>query len=331
MKSLKSSLALAVVTAALSGGAIASAGLPQLATVQVGPYPVALYNDSATAVTGANTFALAVEGLKPDAWLELELRGPSGERVPVTLKRITGLAAGHSHGEDADSHGGDSHGATSSDSHGASDSHGETAGSDSHDAASTHAATDSHAEAAQETSGAHDDSEPHEAANAHSEADSHAVADEDAAADNHETDDAHSSTAAHEDSDAHASGEADDHSAADTSHAAETAVTAAAAPALSAADQERAQYAYLHAHDDPYAGRGSADLSTEGKWTAVVTVREPGGYSASGSATLEARYGGPNRAYVGLSGLIVFSSLLVGIIGRRRQVRPEGRGARGAR
>ena len=61
-----------------------------------------------------------------------------------------------------------------------------------------------------------------------------------------------------------------------------------------------------------------------------MTVREPGGYRAVGSASLTASYGGPSRAYVGLSGLIVFSSLAAGIVGRRRRT-AKGVSARVAR
>ena len=136
MRHLKRALGAAALTLALSG-ALAGEGLPQLATVKVGPYEVGLHNDSPTAVTGANTFYLEVHGVRSDAWLELELRGPAGQHLKVPLTRLESLT-GHGHG-------GDSHGA--GDDHGASDSHG---GTDDHSEASDDhatAATDDHAEA----------------------------------------------------------------------------------------------------------------------------------------------------------------------------------------
>lgn len=80
--------------------ALASSGLPKLASAQLGTYTVAIHGDSPGAHTGANTLTVEVAGLDASKAVHLSLQGPNGELVPVRLQPLTDLGgpdAGHDH------------------------------------------------------------------------------------------------------------------------------------------------------------------------------------------------------------------------------------------
>lgn len=86
----------------------AGPGLPRLASLQVGPHPVTIYVDSATARTGPNVFTLEMMQVSPEGTVSLRLLGPGGQVVPVQLQSVKILAAaGGGHGEDTSHAGAD--------------------------------------------------------------------------------------------------------------------------------------------------------------------------------------------------------------------------------
>jgi hypothetical protein len=98
-------LLVTATTPVLAGG-----GPPKLANIEVGPYLIALYNDSPDLVTGSNTLTVKVPDLAAEHAVRLELAGPNGEHLAVPLRPVIVLDqvddGEHSHAdEQADAHG----------------------------------------------------------------------------------------------------------------------------------------------------------------------------------------------------------------------------------
>jgi hypothetical protein len=110
----------------------AGAGLPMVASLQVGPHQAALHNDSPALRKGGNTLTVEIPTLPAGATVGLAFRGPAGQVLSVPLRPVTVLPGG-----ERDSHGaGGTAGATvatSSQSPAPAMDHG-------HGAASTHGA-----------------------------------------------------------------------------------------------------------------------------------------------------------------------------------------------
>jgi hypothetical protein len=90
---------LLVLTAATP--ALANAGLPKIASLQVGSHVVAVHGDSPSLHTGTNTLTVEIADLTPDHTVTLSLKGPSGQSVAVPLEDLVILSGPdeHSHGE----------------------------------------------------------------------------------------------------------------------------------------------------------------------------------------------------------------------------------------
>lgn len=151
-----------LIALAVPAPAMAGAGLPQLARLEVGSYQAQLLGDSPQLHTGTNTITVSVPGLFSDNSVSLEFVGPKGQIVQVPLRTLVvldGPDAGHDAAHDEspttnsptvesptpDSHS-HSHEAapavvvdpSHADHHGSQDSHGEAAstaghGHDDHD------------------------------------------------------------------------------------------------------------------------------------------------------------------------------------------------------
>ena len=86
-------LAFPTALAALAIGALPAlaheGGLPELASLQVGPFLATVHNDAPTLVTGANTLTVEVPMLVAEAHtVGLILEGPRGERLEVPLRSV---------------------------------------------------------------------------------------------------------------------------------------------------------------------------------------------------------------------------------------------------
>ena len=86
-------ISLTVLLLAAAAPALAS-GLPKVASIQIGPHQVALYNDSPTLVTGSNTLTVEIGSLPDDSTISLSLSGPQGQTIDVPLKPVL-LLGGH--------------------------------------------------------------------------------------------------------------------------------------------------------------------------------------------------------------------------------------------
>lgn len=104
MRKLAVALAALLAVISMAAPAFASAGLPTIATLKAGDHEVTLYNDSPGLRKGANVLTVEIAGVPHGTHVELELVGPQGQKVPVTLQEVEGIG-GH-----GDSHGGGDHG-----------------------------------------------------------------------------------------------------------------------------------------------------------------------------------------------------------------------------
>jgi hypothetical protein len=119
MRTLATLLSLLVVLA-VPTRTWASAGLPQIASLQVGPYRVQIWNDSPSLRTWDNTVTLAVPDLPNGGQVYLALQSPAGRTVAVPLQPLRVLdgpdTAGH--GDGPDTTGNDNHAGQEADAHG---------------------------------------------------------------------------------------------------------------------------------------------------------------------------------------------------------------------
>lgn len=110
--------------------ALAGAGLPRLARMDIGPYQALIMNDSPQLRTGTNTLTIAVPDLPLGTDISLRFSGPSGQVIAVPLKPLRVLSGpaddhgGDGHSNGAESHGTDSHESDSHDSESAAGGHG---------------------------------------------------------------------------------------------------------------------------------------------------------------------------------------------------------------
>lgn len=82
----------------------ASAGLPQIASLHVGPYHVQIWNDSPSLRTGNNTVTLAVPDLPSGGRVYLALQSPAGRTVAAPLQPLLVLDGPETAGHEADAH-----------------------------------------------------------------------------------------------------------------------------------------------------------------------------------------------------------------------------------
>lgn len=95
-----------LLTLAAATPALASVGLPRLASLDVGPYQATLLGDSPQLHTGTNTITLAVPELPHEAKVALQFVGPKGQVVRVPLKPLVVLSGPEGdHGAKVDDHG----------------------------------------------------------------------------------------------------------------------------------------------------------------------------------------------------------------------------------
>ncbi|MCC7368751.1 MAG: hypothetical protein IT306_10035 [Chloroflexi bacterium] len=288
--------AVAVAALLLAAGttpALAGGGLPKVASIEVGPHRAAVHNDSPSLLTGSNTLTVEIGDLTADHRVSLMLIGPRGEQIAVPLGPVIvldGPGGGHGGGEASAPNGEDNHASVPADDHAAApaassakaDTHG-TVARDAHGAAESHG-TSVTAPAARDSQGA-----PVQAKLA-TAVDSHAASP--AAADPHGagTQDGHATTAS---SPSPATGHDE------------------AGPAAADAD---------HGHEtQEYMARGAVSLPSTGTWTARLVIRDAHGEEMVGEAPVQVEQGGPNRLYLGVSGSLIFGSMLFGMIQRRRE------------
>jgi hypothetical protein len=78
--------------------AMAGVGMPEIGSLQIGPYRAHLLNDSAGLRRGTNTLTVHIPDLPVGAAVTLRLHGPGGEAVDVPLRPLrvwTGPERGH--------------------------------------------------------------------------------------------------------------------------------------------------------------------------------------------------------------------------------------------
>jgi hypothetical protein len=80
--------------------ALASAGLPKIASLQLGPHQAAIHNDSQSARIGSNTITVEVTDVPAGHSVHLHFVGPNGEVLEPTLRPLQVLTG------PADAHGG---------------------------------------------------------------------------------------------------------------------------------------------------------------------------------------------------------------------------------
>jgi hypothetical protein len=257
----------------------AAGGLPLIASIQVGPHQAALHNDSPTLATGPNLISVELASLPAGTVISLTLAGPQGEAIAVPLSKVTVLD-----GPDG-GHGG------------AEGAHADT-GLSGHDVAPP-----------ADHSGMSAASHSNQPANVHAQptpASSHdaMAGGMDHAAMGHgsemppagQTDSAPAA-------DVHGGASPDDHVVADAHDQA----------ALHVANEAGSP------GEESYLARGQANLPSTGRWIAHLSMRGQRGEIFTGQAPLEVVEGGPNRLYLGATGLLMGGSLLFGLIQRRRQ------------
>jgi hypothetical protein len=91
-------LLLLLLNAAPAGAGV---GLPEVGSLQIGPYRARLLNDSAGLRTGRNTLTVHIADLPADHRATLRLHGPRGEVIDVPLRPLRvlpGPAGGHAAG-----------------------------------------------------------------------------------------------------------------------------------------------------------------------------------------------------------------------------------------
>jgi hypothetical protein len=279
----------ALLLAAGTTPAFAGAGLPKVASIEVGPHRASLHNDSPSLLTGTNTLTLEIADLAADHRVSLTLVGPRGEQIGVPLSTVIVLAGPDGgHGGEADSHAAapaDDHGAKSDDHAVKPDDHG-TAVRDPHGTTVGHGTVAAIAPAAKND---HAASTPKDDHSTPVQAKVTPVVD------------AHAARPAAE---AHGAAAKDDH----------------ASPA-SAAHDEPADAAHGDATTE-YMARGSVSLPSTGTWTARLAIRDAHGEEMVGETQIQVSEGGPNRLYLGITGSLIFGSMLFGLIQRRRPSRP---------
>ncbi|GEM_PF-2553533 len=95
---------------AVAAPAMASAGLPKIASLNVGGHTVAVHADSPSAKTGTNTFTVEVSSLPAGHTVHFSLVGPQGQVVEVPLRDLLVLdGPDGGHGDGTDAHGTASH------------------------------------------------------------------------------------------------------------------------------------------------------------------------------------------------------------------------------
>ncbi|HEY3365952.1 MAG TPA: hypothetical protein VGK74_12925 [Symbiobacteriaceae bacterium] len=95
--------AAALLVLAAATPALASAGLPKIASVEVGGYKVAIHDDSFSAKTGANTFTVEIGDFPAGHTVHLKLVGPQAQVVAVPLQDLLVLEGpDDGHGDSAD-------------------------------------------------------------------------------------------------------------------------------------------------------------------------------------------------------------------------------------
>ena len=143
--------------------ALASAGLPKIASLQVGPHKAAIHNDSQSARVGSNTITVEITDVPAGHSVHLRFIGPNGQLLEPTLRPLqilTGPEDAHGgHDTSSGEHGAATadHAQTSSD-HGTQSSGHETSGHGTagHDAAPAPAPAAAPAAPADPHAGGHD-------------------------------------------------------------------------------------------------------------------------------------------------------------------------------
>jgi hypothetical protein len=110
--------------------------------------------------------------------------------------------------------------------------------------------------------------------------------------------------------DAHSSGHAAQPATQDA-HSSGHAAAAPAAPAPAASSHEHATASYNV--------RGKVAINQSGTWKLVLEGKDEHGAAIKAEAAVNAEYGGPNRVYLGFTGLLMFGSIAYGAVNRRRQ------------
>jgi hypothetical protein len=264
----------------------AGAGLPSLATLNVGPYKTVLHGDSEKFHTGVNTISLEINGASEQSQVKLRLFSPTGEVVDVSLKPLINLGG-------IDAHGG--HGAAPHDA-------------DAGHAAAGNSDTDSHTERA-ETESANSNSFDQEAMDMGMSMNEHASmggGGYDMASMGHAvgSDDHASMGAGHEVSiDAHSNiaTPAQGHDVSEDD----------------ALNQDTTDHA--EAPTTVNSMRGRAKVNATGTWTAELSIEDAGQIYTT-ETPLEATSDGPNPLYLGTTGFLMIGSLAFGSIRRRTMV-----------
>jgi hypothetical protein len=108
---LRVAMLFALFTALGPRPVLADGGLPEVSSLQAGPFAASLHNDSPSLVTGANTLTLEVAGLPARSSVRLTLAGPHQQLLEVPLRPVQVLdgpadegLGGHPHAPDATSH-----------------------------------------------------------------------------------------------------------------------------------------------------------------------------------------------------------------------------------
>lgn len=280
----------ALLLAAGTTPAFAGAGLPKVASIEVGPHRASLHNDSPSLLTGTNTLTVEIADLAADHRVSLTLVGPRGEQIGVPLSTVIVLAGpggGHGGGED-------SHAAAPADDH--------VAGSDDHAVK-----PDDHATAV---------GDPHGATDGHGTTtavapvakDGHGVPIAPVQVKGAPAADAHGTrpTAV----EPHGATAKDDHG------------TSASVPRTAVGHAEDESKDGHGDKAEAYMARGSVSVPSTGTWTARLSIRDAHGDEMVGETRVEVSEGGPNRLYLGFTGSLIFGSMLFGLIQRRRPSRP---------
>lgn len=86
--------------------ALASAGLPKIASLQAGPHKAAIHNDSSSARIGSNTITVEITDVPAGHDVHLRFIGPDGQTIDPALRPLEVLAGPE------DAHGGGGHEST---------------------------------------------------------------------------------------------------------------------------------------------------------------------------------------------------------------------------
>lgn len=275
--------------------ALAGGGLPEIGSLQAGPFAATLHNDSPTMVSGRNTLTVGILSLPDHFAVSLSLTGPQGQHLDVPLRPVLVLDAGDEHGSESDSHGSGDHQA-------APELGGHGTGAQIPEGADHRAQL----ETAEHGAGGHGEqtsdhqAEPSAGGHEASMEGMHGAPPAPRAAVDFRV----------------VSAVVDDKESGMDHGAPATALT-------HEQDHERTR----GLAGKPFLARGAVTVPTTGNWTARLVIYEDGRQAFAAQAPVEVMEGGPSKLYLAGAGALMGGFLLYGVA-RRRAASPNSRKGR---